>query len=419
MFSLRRILRRGAFSRDRSVPALVLPTGTPTGEQNLLRLGERISNPVRVERAELLRRGRFFVRLRSTESVEGVAVGSDRLRYLWPIMTERVLPWFVGQDLRNIERLVDEVGRHDGNYKLAGLAFWSCLAAVELAAFDLLGKTAGLSATELLASDVPNESMRREIPVYLSSLRRDTTPEEEVGRLARRLEATGAKAVKMKIGGRMGRGDTMPGRTEQLVQLARKRLGDGVTIYVDGNGSYCADEAIEVGRMLEEHQVQLFEEPCPWEDFEATKRVADRLEHVLVAGGEQDASFEKFRWLIQHRGVDVMQPDVLNNGGFVRTLRIARLAAAAGMQASFHSATSEFAAAYMLHLAAVTPNLGAFQEFLEDSPADGGKRRTRSPSESYYAPCFEVREGVVTVPAGPGLGRTIDPWLLKRARVVG
>lgn len=419
MFSLRRILRRSASLHDRHAHALVFAEGAPTDQQNLLRLQERISNPVRVERAELLRRGRFLVRLRSTDGVEGIGVGSDRLRYLWPIMTERVLPCFVGQDLRNIERLVDEVGRHDGNYKLAGLAFWSCVAAVELAAFDLLGKTAGLSATELLAVDLRNGNVRREIPVYLSSLRRETTPEEEVDRLACRLEATDARAVKMKIGGRMGRDDAMPRRTEQLVRLARKRLGDGVTIYVDGNGSYNADEAIDVGCMLEDHQVELFEEPCPWEDFEATKRVADRLERLLVAGGEQDASIEKFRWLIQHRGVDMVQPDALNNGGFIRTLRVARLAAAAGLQTSFHSATSDFAASYMLHLAAVTPNLGPFQEFLEDAPTGGERRGKRSSSENYYSACFEVRNGVVAVPTGPGLGLTIDPWLLRRARVIG
>lgn len=418
MFNLKRILRRSGLSREHGAHALVLADGVPPDEQNLLRLGERISHPVRVARAELLRRGRFFVRLRSTDGVEGVAVGSDRLRYLWPIMTERVLPWFVGQDLRNIERLVDEVGRHDANYKLAGLAFWNCVAAVELAAFDLLGKTAGLSATELLAGKLAADAVLRDITVYLSSLRRETTPEEEVHRLALRLAATGATAVKMKIGGRMGRGDAMPGRTEQLVRLARRELGDGVTIYVDGNGSYSADQAIEVGRMLEDHQVQLFEEPCPWEDFEATKRVADALERVLVAGGEQDASVEKFRWLIQNRGVDMVQPDVLNNGGFVRTLRIARLAAAAGLPASFHSATSEFSTAYMLHLAAATPNLGPFQEFLEGAPAGGGPSG-RSQGESYYQPQFEVRRGVVAAPTGVGLGMTIDPWLLRRARVVG
>ena len=414
MFSFRRILRRG---RSGSLPAgqLVLGSEAPAAAQNLLQLHERVRERVTIKQAELLtRRGKYFVRMRSAGGVEGVAMGSDRLTYLSRVMTERVLPLFVGQDVRNIERLVDEVGRHNGNYKLAGLAFWSCMAAVELAAFDLLGKTAGVSATELLGGGLPETNVRRQIPVYLSSVRRETTPDEEVERLAERLAATGATAVKVKIGGRMGRTDAVPGRTEQVVRLARRWLGDGVTIQVDANGSYGADEAVEVGRMLEEHGVYLFEEPCPWEDFEATRRVADRLERVLVAGGEQDTSIEKFRWYAAHRGLDVVQPDVVNNGGFVRTLRVARLAAAAGLEASYHSAKSDFAAAYMLHLAAVTPNLGKFQEFLEDAPVGG-----RAQTANWYSPNFMVRGGVVETPTGAGLGVTIDPGLLRRARVVG
>jgi L-alanine-DL-glutamate epimerase-like enolase superfamily enzyme len=430
MFRIRQFLRMARRGRETPRERLVLAEEPLRPEHDLLGLRQRLSTSVVIESAELLRRrGRFFVRLRSTDGAEGVAVGSDRLHYLWPIMTQRVLPWFVGQDARDIERLVDEVARVDGNYKLAGLAFWSCVAGAELAAFDLLGRTAGISAAELLsrAVNAPGRvgqtgpgrpgslEIRKEIPVYLSSLRRETTPEAEVARLAERLAATGARAVKFKIGGRMGRGDAMAGRTERLVVLARQTFGDDVTIHVDANGSYTAEEAIEVGRMLEEHGVYLFEEPCAWEDFEATKRVADRLERVLVAGGEQDGSFERFRWMVANRGVDVVQPDVVNNGGFVRTLRVARLAAAAGMDASFHSAKSDLSAAYMLHLAAVTPNLGAFQEFLEDKPAGGEAKRARP---SWYAPAFEVRDGVVSVPEGPGLGVTVDPRELRRARVV-
>jgi L-alanine-DL-glutamate epimerase-like enolase superfamily enzyme len=413
MFGLRQFFRRvGARSRG-----LTLAADASRPEQDLLGLRRRVMMPVVIESAELLRRrGQFFVRMRSTDGVEGVAVGSERLHFLWPIMTERVLPLFVGQDARGIERLVDGAARHDGNYKLAGLAFWSCLAGAELAAFDLLGKTAGISAAELLSGPESQASLRRDIPVYLSSLRRETTPEEELARLGERLSATGARSVKFKIGGRMGRGDAMPGRTGRLVALARRMFGDGFTIQVDANGSYSADEAVEVGRMLEDHDVYLFEEPCAWEDFEATKRVADRLERVLVAGGEQDGSFEKFRWLIANRAVDVVQPDVVNNGGFVRTLRVARLAAEAGMDASFHSAKSDFSAAYMLHMAAATRNLGPFQEFLEDGPASGDARRARP---AWYSPAFEVRAGVVSLPTGPGLGVTVDPGELRRARVVG
>jgi L-alanine-DL-glutamate epimerase-like enolase superfamily enzyme len=429
MSELRRMLRRFV-RRTRREPAapsqrLVLADDPPHPEQDLLGLRQRVATPVMIAAAELLRRrGRFFVQLRSTDGAEGVAVGSDRLHDLWPIMTQRVLPLFVGQDARDIERLVDEVGRHDGNYKLAGLALWNCVAGAELAAFDLLGKVARVSVTELLTEAEGEKTgsgrpgsleLRKVIPVYLSSLRRETTPEAEVARLAERLAATGARAVKFKIGGRMGRGDAMPGRTERLVALARRTFGEGVAIHVDANGSYTAEQAIAVGRMLEDHGVYLFEEPCAWEDFEATKRVADALERVLVAGGEQDGSFEKFRWMIANRGVDVVQPDVVNNGGLLRTLRVARVAAEAGMDASFHSAKSDFAAAYMLHMAAVTPNLGPFQEFLEDGPAPGEAKRERP---SWYEPRFEVRDGAVAVPTGPGLGVPVDPGELRRARVV-
>jgi L-alanine-DL-glutamate epimerase-like enolase superfamily enzyme len=411
MFRLRDILRLGPRGK---VPEKQLILGAPTPEQNLLRLNERIRDRTIIERADLLRKGgKFFVRLQSTDGVEGIAFGDGRLAYLWPMMIERVLPLFVGQDVRNVEQVVDEVGRYDSNYKLAGFAFWSCVAACELAAFDLLGKTAGISVTELLG-DVPrNTAAPRQIPVYLSSPRRDTTPDEEVARLSERLAETGAIAVKIKIGGRMGRADAMPMRTEQLVRLARRRLGDAVTIHVDANGSYDAEEAIEVGRLLEDQGVYLFEEPCPWEDFEATRRVADRLDRVLVAGGEQDSSIEKFRWYAAHRGVDVVQPDVIHNGGFVRTFRVARLAATAGMQTSYHSPTSDLAAAYMLHMAAVTPKLGRFQEFLEDAPPG-----RRAQSAAWYSPNFVVRGGVVEVPTGVGLGVTIDPAILRRARIV-
>jgi L-alanine-DL-glutamate epimerase-like enolase superfamily enzyme len=394
---------------------LDLRVGESSPAQDLLALPSRITTPVIVSSAELLRRrGRFFVRLRSSHGAEGVAVASERLHYLWPIATQRVLPLLVGQDLRHIERLVDEIGRHDGNYKLAGLAFWSCVAGAELAAFDLLGKTAGVSVAELLNPPGSGHTLRSEIPVYLSSLRRETTPEEEVARLEARLHETGATAIKVKIGGRMGRDDAMPGRTRRLIELARKTLGDGVTIHADANGSYGVQQATEVGRMLEDHVAYLFEEPCAWEDFEATKAVADALQRVLVAGGEQDASVEKFRWLTANRGVDVVQPDVVNNGGFVRSLRVARLAAAAGMQVSYHSARADFAAAYMLHMAAATPNLGPFQEFLDDSAGEGripaaARQRTRE---------LAIKDGHIPLPLGPGLGITVDPVDLRRSRVI-
>jgi L-alanine-DL-glutamate epimerase-like enolase superfamily enzyme len=368
----------------------------------LLNLHAHVSTPVIIKSARLATwRGRRFVRVRSKGGVEGVALGSERLAYLAPLLGERILPFFAGRDARDIERLVDQVARHDANYKLAGLAFWSCVAAVEMAIFDLLGKTAGKSVGELLGG-----VLRREIPVYLSSMRRETTPEEEVALVAERLAATGTRAVKLKIGGRQGVFDAAPGRTERLVELARRTLGDDAAILVDANGSYDVDQAVAVAEMLAAHGVEYFEEPCPWEDFEATKQAADRLERVQVAGGEQDSSLEKVRWMVRHRGVDVLTPDVISCGGFVRTLRAVRLAADAGLGVALHSARNDYLACAMLHLASSAPGLVSRQEFLIEAP-----RR-----QSWYAPYFEAKAGAVAVPTGEGLGMTIDPTVLRRAR---
>ncbi len=404
MFDVRRLVGIGRRTNPRpSERAFVADVPLPPA-QNLLDLRARIRTPVVIESADLLVwRRRHFVRVRSCDGAEGVAVASERLAYLRPLMTERVLPFFAGRDARDVERLVDDVARRDANYKLAGLAFWSCVAAADMAIFDLLGKTAGQPVGELLGG-----VLRREIPVYLSSMRRETSPEEEVALLAPRLAETGARAVKFKIGGRQGVFDAAPGRTEGLVALARRKLGDDVAILVDANGSYNVEQAVEVGRMLESHGIRYFEEPCPWEDFEATKAVADRLEHVQVAGGEQDSSIEKFRWMVRQRGVDVVTPDLISNGGFVRTLRLVRLAAEAGVDVSFHSARSDFLACAMLHMASATPGLTRPQEFLADAP-----RR-----ESWHAPNFAVTGGVVAAPTGPGLGVTIDPAVLRRAKRV-
>lgn len=115
----------------------------------------------------------------------------------------------------------------------------------------MLGKRVNQPISQLLGGAPIDE-----IPIYLSSLRRDTTPEEEVDWVGERLSELGAKAVKFKIGGRMSQDrDAMPKRTEQLIARARSELGDDIAIGVDGNGSFSAHRTIEVGKMLESYGV--------------------------------------------------------------------------------------------------------------------------------------------------------------------
>ncbi len=362
-----------------------------------------VKSPVIIESIELLRAGReYFIHVRSKDGAEGISVTNSRAAYLHPILNRLVIPYFIGKDARDLESLLFGVYRHSSNYKLQGLALWCPLAWVEFALLDMLGRIANRSIGDLLGGVI-----RRRVPYYIASGRRDSTPQEEVDYLQRLVEETGAKAVKFRVGGRMSRNaDAMPGRTKKLIPLARKTLGDEIDLHADSNSSYDPPQAIEVGRMLEDVRAVYFEEPCPFDHFEDTKRVADALT-IPVAGGEQEYSQRRFRWMIQNRGVDVVQPDLQYYGGLIRSRRVAQMAAVAGMPTTVHI-SGGFGFVYMLHFASCTPDVGAYQEY----------KRGIDKYRNWFDPALEVGGGSLTVPSGPGVGITNMRQLLKDAKPV-
>lgn len=320
------------------------------------------------------------------------------------ILAHRVIPHFLGKDARDLENLVDEVYAVNSNYKLAGQEFWCPVAYIEQSLFDLMGKALKKPAGELMGG-----VLRKEIPVYLSGSGRDTTAEDEVEVYVRGVEDTGAKAVKFKIGGRMSDNrDTYPERTNKILELAQKKLADKVTLMADANGSYDAKNAIEIGRRLQEMKYLWFEEPCPWEEKSETKKVADALE-MRVAFGEQDSSLWLFQWMIDNKVMDVVQPDLNYNGGFIRAARVARMARRAGIWICPHDTQTGAASVNILQFAATTPNIGPWMEYVWRKPAK---------KEPWYWPNFEIRNGVIPVPTGPGMGLEFDPDFVKHATVV-
>lgn len=379
-------------------------SATPESQRPVFHLHKFLKTPVKIESIELLRSGkRYFVRTRSTDGATGIAE-TKNIEYYIPILLGCVIPFYLGKDARDLETLVDGVYVANSNYKMAGQAFWCPVAYVEQSLFDLLGKVAGKPAGELMG-----EVTRKEIPVYLSGSRRDTTTEEEVALYERGVAVTGAKTVKFKIGGRMSDNrDAYPGRTDKIIELARKKLGDKVHLYSDANGSYAADKAIQIGKMLEANGFVWFEEPCPWEELSETKKVADALS-LKVAFGEQDSSLWLFQWMIENRVMDVVQLDLNYNGGFVRATRVAQMAHRAGMWIVPHNTQTGAASVNILQFASFTPNIGPYMEYVW--------RKQQQP-ESWYSPQFIIKNGVLPVPTGPGLGVEFDPDFVKKMPVV-
>jgi L-alanine-DL-glutamate epimerase-like enolase superfamily enzyme len=202
--------------------------------------------------------------------------------------------------------------------------------------------------------------------------------------------------------------DAMPGRSETIVPLMRKMLGDSITFYVDANGSYDVQNGIRMARFLEEHNVDIFEEPVPFDEYENAKIVSDSIRKMRIAGGEQDTSSYRFDWLARNKALDVLQPDLYYNGGIIRCLKVAQAAAKFGLTISPHSPKTDPLAAPMLHFVSVLPNLGGFQEWHINYPKQ----------KSWYTPHFSIKHGKVAVPSGPGLGVEFDSSVWEKAELV-
>ena len=375
----------------------------PDYQRPVFDLHKHVTSPVKIASIELLQNGKqYFVRTRSTDGAEAVILTKDMEDFV-PILHRRVIPHFIGKDARDIETLIDDV--YVANYKLSGQAFWCPVAYVEQSIFDLLGRTVRKPSGELMGG-----ILRKEIPVYLSGSGRDTTAEEEVDVYVKGVAATGAKCVKFKIGGRMsGNRDTYPGRTDKILELASKQLAGKVTLVADANGSYTAAKAIEVGKRLQDLNYLFFEEPCPWEELSETKKVADALT-MKIAYGEQNSSLWQFQWLIENKVIDIVQPDLNYNGGFIRAARVARMARKANnMWICPHNTQTGAASVNILQFAATTPNIGPYMEYVS---------RGEAKKEAWYTPNFQIKNGTITVPAGHGLGVNFDPDFLKKCTLI-
>ena len=364
-----------------------------------------LKSPVIIETLELLRfRNSFICRVRSKDGAEGISVANNaQMISLYPVFITRLQPYFIGKDALKLESLIDGVYVYQSNYKMQSLALWVPLATIEFAILDMLGRIAGKSFGELIG-----EIHNKKIAVYQANGEREITAELTVEHLIKEVAETRAKALKLKVGGRMSNNFESPaGRTEKLIPLVRKTFGEKMVMYADSNGSYTPDEAIRIGKILEEYKFDFYEEPVPFDWYEETKEVSDALT-IPIAGGEQEPSIHMFRWLIANDALQIVQPDMFYFGGMIRSMKVARMAAEFGKQCTPHI-SGDLGYLYMMHFVSAIPNAGPYHEF---------KGFTKDLPFECKTSSLSSDEGVVTVPSGPGLGIDIDPEYIAKYQVV-
>lgn len=288
-------------------------------------------------------------------------------------------------------------------YKFRGTFLARAIAGIETALWDMAGQRVGKPVHALIGP-----LLRADVPIYASRRTRATTPEVEIAEIERDLAVLGCQGVKLQIGERMGGGgDTMPGRSETLIPLARRHFGDALKLSADANGGYTRDSALAIGRLMEENGYYHFEEPLPFDDIDGTKAVADGLSHLRVTGGEMDHDLSKFRQMISRRCVDVIQCDIGYCGGFARALTIADEAHRQGMSVMPHSPNMSLLQVFTLHMLGVHPAATELHEW---------RAGLAEPWQlQLYDPMPVAIDGRVAVPMGIGWGVEINPDYLAKA----
>jgi L-alanine-DL-glutamate epimerase-like enolase superfamily enzyme len=319
------------------------------------------------------------------------------------IFHRQVAPWALGRDALDIDALVERVEERE--HKFPGSYRCRALAGLDTALWDLRGKMEGKPVVSLLGG------APKRLRAYASSMKRDISPDDEAERLVRLRDEQGFDAFKWRVAAECGHDvDEWPGRTEAIVPRVARALGTGVAKLVDANSGYSPRRAIQVGRLLESEGVSHYEEPCPYWKLDETKQVTDALA-LDVTGGEQDWDLATWARMIEMRAVDVVQPDVMYMGGIARTLRLVRMAEAAGIPCTPHSANLSLVTICTMHLLGAIANPGKYLEFSIEGPDYYPWQKGL-----FLGDPFAIEDGCVKISADPGWGAEIDPDWLKRAQ---
>jgi len=331
-------------------------------------------------------------------------VGSASAAYgLAAIVNRDFAPLLVGQDPRDVSRLWDvmyntprEGYALDRGHVLPqlgrrGLSI-SAIAGVDLALWDLLGKSLGAPVWRLLGG-----RRAERMPAYASGGWAD---EAHIGeQLLGYVAQGGFRAVKMRVGVMDGE----PHRSAARVRAARRALGPDVKLMADAHGTWTVSEAKAFCRMVEDQDLYWLEEPVTADDKIGLAEVR-RASSVPISTGESEFTRHDFREIAELRGADVLQPDLAIAGGLTEGVRIAAIASAYNLRLAPHlwSGAPAFAAGLAL---AASQSAGFILEYsLGANPL----------LHELVHEKFPVIDGQVEIPDRPGLGITVDEDFVRR-----
>ncbi len=300
----------------------------------------------------------------------------------------------LGRDPFDIEPIWHDLYETTAHAGTRGAAIHT-ISAIDIALHDLMGRALGVPVHSLLGG-----SFRESVRVYASALMPETP--EAVRRHVTAQVEKGHRALKLGWGplGFDARRDV------ELVAAAREAAGPGVDVMIDIGRRWQFKHALEMSRRFAEYDLYWLEEPLAVEDIDGYRRLCE-ASPLKIAAAEHEATIWSFRdWMVRG-GLDIVQPDLARCGGFSQGRRIAQAAFELGRECVPHAFSTGILIAASLQMVAAMPG-GTYCEYTVAESHD---------ALDVLASGFAFADGLVRVPAGPGLGIEIDEQKLARHRV--
>ncbi|MCA9121431.1 MAG: muconate cycloisomerase [Planctomycetaceae bacterium] len=296
-------------------------------------------------------------------------------------LIENVLaPQVVGcdpSDIEEVDRRMDAVCRHN----------WFAKSSIEMACWDLQGKSVGKPVYELLGGACRSLSIRCRYSMGAY------TPERARERAVQLVEQ-GFETIKVKVG-------TQPEIDLRRVRAVREAIGRDRHLMIDANCGWDVETAIRCINDLEDCNLWLVEQPTPDGDYEGLARVRRETRPPVMA---DDICFDMAHLvnLIRHESCDLISLYPGKNGGIRKAKAMAEFAARHGVACSIGSNLEyDIATAAMCHMVVATSNMK-----IEEYPGD-----ILGPSyhvSSVVTNPIAIEGPVTTITNAPGLGVEVD-----------
>jgi galactonate dehydratase len=302
-----------------------------------------------------------FIKVYTDEGIDGV--GEATLEYKEHALVgavQHVRDYLLGQNPLDIERHAHAIYRDA--YWRGGAVLMSALSGVEMALWDILGKSLKVPVWQLLGGKI-----RDSIRIYANGWFSGAKTPDEFAQKAKTAVKRGITALKWDPFGKnyMEISNADLHTALSCIAAVREAVGQDVDLLIEGHGRFNVPTGIRIARELEPFKPLFFEEPVPPDNLEALRAVRDKSP-VAISAGERLYTLKAFKDLLHTRTVDFVQPDISHAGGLMELKKIAALAEANYISFAPHNPGGPVANAATMQLAACCQNFSILETMYND-----------------------------------------------------